>query len=189
MRRVRRVGLAGTTVAVAFALTIGLHAGQEGGGGRPATIAGCPSRSSEFYPCAKPKAEAFNPPRNADGTPNMNGAWNPVTANGSQNIEDYAGDAFLNKQTSLIVDPPDGKVPYLAQYANKRQDNWDRYIDPIGACWLAGVPRQVYAPRGISIVQAPNVFSFVGEFAHEYRIIPTDNSAHIGDSIRLFMGD
>lgn len=166
-----------------------LYAGQEGGGGRPAQIAGCPSNSREFYPCAKPKAAAFKPPRNPDGTPNMNGAWNPVTANGSQNIEDYPGDAFLNRQVSLIVDPADGKVPYLPQYANKRQDNWDHYIDPLGTCYLTGVPRQVYAPRGIAIVQAPKVFAFVGEFAHQYRVIPTDNSPHIGDSIRLYMGD
>jgi hypothetical protein len=187
--RVRRVGRLGAAIAIALASTVGLYAGQEGGGGRPAQIAGCPSNSREFYPCAKPKALAFQPPRNPDGTPNMNGAWNPITANGSQNIEDYPGDAFLNKQISLIVDPPDGKVPYLPLYANKRQDNWDHYIDPIGVCWLAGVPRQVYAPRGIAIIQAPNTFAFVGEFAHEYRVIPTDNSAHIGDSIRLFMGD
>ena len=176
-------------IAVAVAWAINVSAGQEGGGGRPATIAGCPSKSSDFYTCAKPKAAAFQPPRNPDGTPNMNGAWNPITANGSQNIEDFAGDAFLNKQITLIVDPADGKVPYLPQYANKRLDNWDHYIDPIGSCYLSGVPRQVYAPRGIAIVQAPNTFAFVGEFAHEYRVIPTDNRPHIGDSIRLYMGD
>ena len=167
----------------------GLYAGQDGGGGRPARIAGCPSVSREFHPCAKEKARAFNPPRNPDGTPNMNGAWNPATANGSQNIEDYAGDTFLNRQISLIVDPPDGKVPYLTQWATKRQDNWDHYIDPLGTCYVTGVPRQVFAPRGIAIIQAPNVFAMAGEFAHQYRVIPTDNSRHIGDSIRLFMGD
>ena len=175
--------------ALAAVLLSGALLDAQEGGARPAQVAGCPSKSSEFFVCAKAKAAAFTPPRNPDGTPNMNGAWNPATANGSQNIEDYKGDAFLNPQVSLIVDPPDGRVPYLPQYANKRQDNWDHYIDPIGVCWLAGVPRQVYAPRGIAIVQAPNVFAFVGEFAHEYRVIPTDNSPHIGDSIRLYMGD
>ena len=73
---------------VVYPLFVSSALAQEGGGGRPVQIAGCPSPSREFYPCAKPKAEAFNPPRNAEGTPNMNGAWNPVTANGSQNIED-----------------------------------------------------------------------------------------------------
>jgi hypothetical protein len=166
---------------------------QEAGGGarlpqRP-PAGGCPSISHEFWPCAKAKAAAFNPPRNPDGTPNMNGAWNPFTANGSQNIEDFAGSQFLGPQVTLIVDPPDGKVPYLSQWANQRQDNWDHYIDPLGTCYITGVPRQTFAPRGIAIIQAPKVFAMAGEFAHQYRVIPTDNSPHIGDSIRLLMGD
>src|SRR5512132_1312796 len=63
--------------------------------------AGCPSISREFWPCAKAKAAAFNPPRNPDGSPNMNGAWNPFTANGSQNIEDSPGTQFLGPQVTL----------------------------------------------------------------------------------------
>jgi hypothetical protein len=182
------------TLAMALACVVGATViAQEAGGGarlpqRP-PAAGCPSISREFWPCAKAKAAAFNPPRNPDGTPNMNGAWNPFTANGSQNIEDFAGSQFLGPQVTLIVDPPDGKVPYLSQWANQRQDNWDHYIDPLGTCYITGVPRQTFAPRGIAIIQAPKVFAMAGEFAHQYRVIPTDNSPHIGDSIRLLMGD
>ena len=183
------------TVAIALAWIVGATVvAQEaagGGGRRPERppAAGCPSVSREFWPCAKTKAAAFNPPRNPDGTPNMNGAWNPFTANGSQNIEDFAGSQFLGPQVTLIVDPPDGKVPYLPQWANQREDNWDHYIDPLGACYITGVPRQTFAPRGIAIIQAPKVFAMAGEFAHQYRAIPTDNSPHIGNSIRLLMGD
>jgi hypothetical protein len=190
-----RVSLASTVATTLACVLLSLPvAGQEpaGGGGagfRVRPIAGCPQISREFWPCAKAKAAAFNPARNPDGTPNMNGAWNPVTANGSQNIEDYAGDAFLGRQISIIVDPPDGKVPYLPQWANKRQDNWDHYIDPIGSCYYTGVPRQVYGPRGQAFIQAPGVFAIVSEFAHQFRTIPTDNSPHIGDSLRLYMGD
>ena len=190
-----RVSVASTiATALAWLLVSAPVAGQEGGGGgaagfRAAPVAGCPQISRLFWPCAKAKAAAFNPSRNPDGTPNMNGAWTPLTANGSQNIEDFAGDAFLGRQISLIVDPPDGKVPYLPQWANKRQDNWDHYIDPIGSCYYTGVPRQVYGPRGQAFIQAPGVFAIVSEFAHQWRTIPTDNSPHIGDSLRLYMGD
>jgi hypothetical protein len=190
-----RVSVASTiATALACLLVSTPVAGQEGGGGGPAgfraaPVAGCPQISRLFWPCAKAKAATFNPPRNPDGTPNMNGAWNPITANGSQNIEDFAGDAFLGRQISIIVDPPDGKVPYLPQWANKRQDNWDHYIDPIGSCFYTGVPRQVYGPRGQAFIQAPGLFAIVSEFAHQYRTIPTDNSPHIGDSLRLYMGD
>ena len=112
--------LTGKALVLSLAMTIAclageIVAGQEGGGPRKTPIAGCSPVSRDFYPCAKAKAAAFKPPRNPDGTPSMNGAWNPATANGSQNIEDYRGDAFLNPQITLIVDPPDGKVPYLPQ--------------------------------------------------------------------------
>ena len=192
--QVFRVSVASTiATALAWLLVSTPVSGQEGAGGgagfRAAPVAGCPQISRLFWPCAKAKAAAFNPPRNPDGTPNMNGAWNPITANGSQNIEDFAGDAFLGRQISIIVDPPDGKVPYLPQYANKRQDNWDHYIDPIGSCYYTGVPRQIYGPRGQAFIQAPGVFAIVSEFAHQWRTIPIDNSPHIGDSLRLYMGD
>ena len=195
MIRTFRVSVASTiATTLAWLLVSAPVAGQEGGGGagagfRAAPVAGCPQISRLFWPCAKAKAAAFNPPRNPDGTPNMNGAWTPPTANGSQNIEDFAGDAFLGRQISLIVDPPDGKVPYLPQWANKRQDNWDHYIDPIGSCYYTGVPRQIYGPRGQAFIQAPGVFAIVSEFAHQWRTIPTDNSPHLGDGLRLYMGD
>ena len=176
-------------LAAAVVLAGVIVVAQEGAGPRKTPIAGCSPVSRDFYPCAKAKARIFTPPRNPDGTPNMNGAWNPFTANGSQNIEDFAGSQFLGPQVTLIVDPPDGKVPYLPQWANQRQDNWDHYIDPLGSCYITGVPRQTFAPRGIAIIQGPKVFAMAGEFAHQYRVIPTDNSPHIGDSIRLLMGD
>jgi hypothetical protein len=193
--QVFRVSVASTVAtALAWSLASVPVTGQEGGGGggagfRAAPVAGCPQISREFWPCAKAKAAAFNPPRNPDGTPNMNGAWNPITANGSQNIEDFAGDAFLGRQISIIVDPADGKVPYLPQWANKRQDNWDHYIDPIGSCFFTGVPRQIYGPRGQAFIQAPGIFAIVSEFAHQYRTIPIGNTPHIGDTLRLYMGD
>ncbi len=193
--QVFRVSVASTVAtALAWSLASVPVTGQEGGGGggagfRATPIAGCPQISREFWPCAKAKAAAFNPPRNPDGTPNMNGAWNPITANGSQNIEDFAGDAFLGRQISIIVDPADGKVPYLPQWANKRQDNWDHYIDPIGSCFFTGVPRQIYGPRGQAFIQAPGIFAIVSEFAHQYRTIPIGNTPHIGDTLRLYMGD
>src|SRR5258705_5208959 len=190
-----RVSVASTiATALAWFLVSAPVAGQEGGAGgaagfRAAPIAGCPQISRLFWPCAEAKAATFNPARNPDGTPNMNGAWSPVTANGSQNIQDFAGDAFLGRQISIIVDPPDGKVPYLPQWANKRQDNWDHYIDPIGSCYFTGVPRQVYRPRGQAFIQAPGLFAIVSEFGHQDRTIPTDTSPPLGAPPRRYMGD
>ena len=38
-------------------------------------IAGCPSVSAKFHPCALAKAKEFSPPRLPDGTPNLQGIW------------------------------------------------------------------------------------------------------------------
>jgi len=158
-------------------------------GGRPQTVAGCPGASQQFYPCAKAKAQAFTPPRMPDGRPDMRGAWNNPTTTGSQNIEDYPGDSFLNAAKTLIVDPPDGKIPYQPRWATKKHENLQQYIDPFGTCYPPGVPRHVYSPRGHHILQRPGVFAIVSEFAHVYRMIPTDGTTHIGKDIRLYMGD
>src|SRR6202007_1872193 len=65
-----RVSVASTIATALWWLLVSAPvAGQEGGGGggagfRAAPIAGCPQISRLFWPCAKPKAAAFNPPRN-----------------------------------------------------------------------------------------------------------------------------
>src|SRR6185369_14231732 len=45
-------------------------------------IAGCPSVSAKFHPCALEKAKAFTPPRMPDGTPNLQGIWDAPLAMG-----------------------------------------------------------------------------------------------------------
>ena len=52
-------------------------------------IAGCPSVSAKFHPCALAKAKEFSPPRLPDGTPDLQGIWDAPLAMGFQNIEDF----------------------------------------------------------------------------------------------------
>ena len=73
-------------------------------------IAGCPSVSAKFHPCALETAKAFSPPRMPDGTPNLQGIWDAPLAMGFQNIEDFPGDprpGGFGPAVSVIVDPPD----------------------------------------------------------------------------------
>src|SRR3982750_4557616 len=79
-------------------------------------IAGCPSVSAQFHPCALEKAKAFTPPRLPAGTPDLQGIWDAPLAMGFQNIEDFPGDPApggFGPAVSVIVDPADGKVPYF----------------------------------------------------------------------------
>jgi hypothetical protein len=102
------------------------------------------------------------------------------------------------RQTSLVVDPPDGRVPVKPTAEAKRDYNlahitdsyeymslWDR-------CITRGVPG-VYFPAGYNnahqIVQAPGYVVIFSEMIHEVRVIPTDGGAHLPASVRLWNGD
>ena len=107
-KRVFRLSIAPAVPIVLVWLLVSTRAAGQGGapareGGRPQTVAGCPGASQQFYPCAKAKSQAFNPPRMPDGKPDMRGAWNNPTTTGSQNIENYPGDGFLGPAKTLIV--------------------------------------------------------------------------------------
>ena len=70
-------------------------------------IAGCPSVSAKFHPCALVKAKEFSPPRMPDGTPNLQGIWDAPLAMGFQNIEDFPGDPSpggFGPAVTVIVD-------------------------------------------------------------------------------------
>lgn len=178
-----RVPVAAAGAALMLLLVPTATLGQE-------VVAGCPRASQEFYPCAKAKAQAFNPPRTPEGTPDMQGAWRALTA-GSQNIEDTPGDGgfFFSAQKTLIVDPADGKVPYQLWALAQRAKHLKEYIDPFATCVPMGIPRQMHGARGYHILQSPGRFAVVSEWAHVFRVIPTDGSAHVAERIRLFMGD
>ena len=100
------------------------------------------------------------------------------------------------RQTSQVVDPPDGRVPILPAAEQKRAFNvasvdsfetmspWDRCITrgPTGM-FPAGYN------NGFQIVQSPGYVLIIQEMIHEARIIPLDGRPHVGSSIRQWTGD
>lgn len=174
-------------VAAAAWLTSSPAAGQVPS---PAPAAGCPGESVLFHPCALAKAKTFNPPPTADGKPDLQGLWRGP-AFGTENIEEHpstaGGDDAGGK--SLIVDTPDGKVPYQPWAVAQRREHRAKYIEPNVLCFLSGVPRTMYVPSVIQILQPPESVVMLLERAHHYRIIPTDGRSHLGDSLTLWNGD
>ena len=98
------------------------------------------------------RAGAYAPPRTADGQPNIEGIWNPVGT--FYNIQDLEFQArFQNfrddpsrRGKSLIIDPPDGRIPYqpwaLAksnEVLQHHEDPTPQYLDP-NARWSDGEP-------------------------------------------------
>ena len=145
----------------------------------------------------------WSAPRTADGQPDMQGFWaNQGRRLATYNIEAGADERhvlFSGNQTdhrSLVVDPADGRIPYQPWARAKRQEVFDNhteitkweYVDPHTRCFLSGVPRMFY--QGIvEIVQTPGYVFFLQEFNHGTRIIHLDGRPHIGETIKLFMGD
>lgn len=113
---------------------------------------------------------------------------------------DFARRAF--HQTSLIVDPPDGKLPAFTEEGVKRpmprgtygNGPLDSYTDFSGyeRCitrGIAGSALRVIYGNGTRIVQAPGVVAITYEMIHDTRLIYTDGRPHINQAIRQYLGD
>ncbi len=90
-----------------------------------------------------------------------------------------------------IVDPPGGKLPmqpWAAEEKVSRNLAERGYDDPTAHCFPAGVPRSMYIPEGLQIVQTPDYVVFLHERV-SWRIVPLDGRAHLPDTMRLWQGD
>jgi len=114
----------------------------------------------------------------------------------------------VNRQASLVVDPPNGRIPPLtakAQQAVKdlrggkgpgdhfpkvvdSYDDFDFYSRCISRGPISSMLPTLYN-FGNDIVQAPGVVAIRNEMIHETRVISLDGRAHAGASIKSFMGD
>jgi hypothetical protein len=129
------------------------------------------------------------------------GVNNAVNAEGSFR-GDFARRAF--RQTSLIVDPPDGRTPAFTEAAQKRRAprdqgtfgngpfEWTTDFTNYDRCITRGVVgsvlRVVYG-NGNRIVQAPGVVAITYEMIHDTRVFYTDGRPHIAQPIRQYLGD
>ena len=122
----------------------------------------------------------FEPPRQADGHPDLQGVWRNSAIVAAFNVEGQ--EAFYNEPggKSVIVDPPDGKLPYLPAALKQANDNHvHRERDPTGHCHTHGVPRLLVPPFPIEIVEDSNNVVLLSETEHSLRIIPLDGSPHL----------
>jgi len=115
---------------------------------------------------------------------------------------DYARRSF--RQTSLIVDPADGRQPAITPAAEKRRASRDRgtfgdgpfntpedftlYDRCITRGIVGSVLRVVYG-NGNRIVQAPGMVAISYEMIHDTRVLYTDGRPHLNQSIRQYLGD
>jgi hypothetical protein len=109
-----------------------------------------------------------------------------------------------NVRTSLITDPPDGRMPAMLPEARKRiadraaQAKGHEFDGPENRglaerCIMWGNEGPPMMPVGynsnLEIVQGPGYVAIMQEMIHDVRMIPTDGSPHLPSNVRQWMGD
>src|SRR5947208_3419065 len=141
--------------------------------------------------------------RTADGKPDFTGIWQAMnTANwdlqahaASRGPVIALGAAFSVPAGPGVVE--DNEIPYLPAAAAKKKENAANWLarDPEIKCFLPGVPRMMYMPYPLEIVQGRDTMLMASEFASASRTIrmnskeksPTDS--WMGWSIGRWDGD
>ena len=166
---------------------------------RPSEFAGQPFLTEEEAAALEQGTAASRidrPPRDGD-TGTYNQFW-----------FDRGTTVVPTRRTSLIVDPPSGRLPPLTPDAHRRvtspeaqrladarrgrrpADSWED-LDLSDRCiWYRGIPA---LPTGYNnnyhIVQTPEYVAILQEHIHDVRFIPLDGRSHVAPAIRQYMGD
>ena len=164
---------------------------------RPAQFAGKAFFTEEEAAAYERRAEERpdgRPPDDARSDPSVHPVW----------WLDYGKKVMGARRTSLIVDPPDGRIPALTAEAQARiatarkarsargsadgpedRSMWER-------CITRGIPEGML-PAGynnnVQIVQAPGAVVILSEMIHDARIVPLDGRPRSPASITNVMGD
>ena len=172
-------------------------------------------------------ADADEAPRTPWGHPDLRGVWNNSTTTPLERLTDAeqeqsrlarepvqratggTGAGWLEQaggleRQSLIVDPPDGRIPALRPEAIQRlidrenaragrgegdswldRNSWERCISR--TLPIAMTPSLYNA--NYQILQTPDHVAIVMEMIHETRIIPLNGRPHVADDVRQWLGD
>jgi hypothetical protein len=127
-----------------------------------------------------------------DGKPDLSGFWQSNAGGANYGLEQNRGEFLTPSTRGVIVDPPDGRLPYQPWARAERIERelpHRGYDDPTAHCFVAGgVPRSLYVPSPFQILQPPGYVVMLFE-RMSWRQIPLDGRAHIPDNIRLWHGD
>jgi hypothetical protein len=95
---------------------------------------------------------------------------------------------------SIVVDPPDGRIPYRAWALTER--DWRKrpenqgVLDPEPHCFVAGAPRDMWIlNQGQQIVQNDRELVILHEYIHQSRFVDLARQTHLPRSVKLWSGD
>lgn len=157
----------------------------------------------------KAASQSRNVDNNRETTPTARGV-----VNGTVETEDLANaynefwwdrgtKVVGTRRTSLIVDPPDGRVPALTPQAQKRMAELGKANERLAEgpedrplserCIVRPNSGPPMIPGGYNnnfqLIQNAGYVVIFNEQIHDARIIPTDGRPHLPQNIRQWMGD
>ena len=121
--------------------------------------------------------------------------------------------AKVSRRTSLVIDPPDGRLPPLSQsrpgtgrgraggagtfaglgsFGGTAIFNGPEDLSLWERCISRGIPGAMFPTvynANLRIVQAPGTVAITYEMIHDTRVIPIGAGAHVGTAIRGYNGD
>jgi len=166
-------------------------------------------------------------PKTPWGAPDLRGVWNNSTDTPLENMTEAekergqlaqqavieatggTGAAWIERsgtllRESLVVDPPDGRIPELLPAARHRlierenarqgrgeadswldRNSWERCISRTMP--VAMIPNGYNA--NYQILQTPDYIAILIEMIHESRIIPLDGRPHVSNGVTQWLGD
>jgi hypothetical protein len=127
----------------------------------------------------------------------------------ARKVDDARAGTFRNEEgtrefgyTSMVIDPPDGRVPATVPAARTRRQvtgtfgngPWEKVQDfsLYDRCITRGVVGSITPAvygNGVRIVQSPDTVTITYEMVHDTRVIRLGNLPPLGDGIQQFMGD
>ena len=108
------------------------------------------------------------------------------------------------QRSSLVIDPPDGRIPALTPEAQKLQTARfeqrrlhpadgpeDRSLAERCLNWATEGPPMLpsFYNNNYEIVQTPDTVVIFNEMIHDARVVPMDGRPHLPGSVRQWMGD
>ena len=110
-----------------------------------------------------------------------------------------------SRRTSIVIDPPDGRIPFVSDEARKRsalavnartsgQRPFDgpQALDLYDRCITRGLPHVIFPTiynNTSQIVQGPGLVAIRYEMINDARVIPLDGRPQLSSAIRQYFGD
>ena len=169
---------------------------------RPDTLAGKTTLSAtEATAWEKERKSANNRDRrSSDPEADVAQAYNELFFDQGSHLSRFDGSI----RTSLVLDPPDGRIPPVTAEARKRQEAVraearshpadgpeSRSLAERCIFWATAGPPMLPGPynNNYQIVQTPDYVMIMSEMIHEVRVIPLDGRKHAPSDVRLWTGD